>query len=519
MIIDDVINRFNTMPVLFVGSGLTRRYLNLPDWKNLLIYFAEKVSDDVFAYSSYENEAQRVPHPVGIMPKIAELIQADFNKRWYSDPSIRTLTNDQLENIRQGGDPFKYEIASFIKRSGIVQKEYEYEIELLRKIAEKNISGIITTNYDSFLEDTCIGFKKYVGQKQLIFSAIQGIAEIYKIHGSVEVPDSIIINERDYQAFMADSAYLAAKLMTIFMEYPIIFIGYSISDNNILEILNSIVHCLDDAQIQKLEDRFVFVEYTKDADVVEVNPHTIIIDGKPLIMKRIRLNDFSILYKALEKKRSKLPVRLLRRFKEELYDYTITNAPTAKLRVASIDDSRVNDDDLVLAIGKASEFGLKGLSGIDGNEWYRNVILDDIDYSADEMLKYAFPKIIKTNTGRLPVNKYLALAKEEHPDAEAVAKDFPFDKIISNTFKKSRSILGEYCSVKQIWENEKGNLEKATRLIAHLREEQIVISELENVLINLFEEDVNILSNETQAVRTNIRRLIMIYDYMKWGKE
>lgn len=57
----------------------------------------------------------------------------------------------------------------------------------------------------------------------------------------------------------------------------------------------------------------------------------------------------------------------------ELYEYTITNTPTKNLRVVSIDDNRLKDDDLVLAIGKASAFGLKGLRGLDANEWYRNI--------------------------------------------------------------------------------------------------------------------------------------------------
>ena len=111
------------------------------------------------------------------------------------------------------------------------------------------------------MEDYFEGFTKYVGQTELIFSAIQGVAEIYKIHGSLESPESIVINEADYLKFEEKSAYLAAKLMTIFMEYPIIFMGYSISDNNIINIIKSIVNCLDENQVRMLENRFVFVEY------------------------------------------------------------------------------------------------------------------------------------------------------------------------------------------------------------------------------------------------------------------
>ena len=112
------------------------------------------------------------------------------------------------------------------------------------EISRHHISGIITTNYDSFLEDNCDGYKTYVGQNELIFSAIQGIAEIYKIHGSIENPETIVINEEDYDEFQNKAAYLTSKLLTIFMEYPIVFLGYSISDANILRILHEIVNCL-----------------------------------------------------------------------------------------------------------------------------------------------------------------------------------------------------------------------------------------------------------------------------------
>lgn len=124
-------------------------------------------------------------------------------------------------------------MAAYIKDNSVLDIKYKEEIEMLSTLSEKSISGVITTNYDEFVETYFKGYTKYVGQGQLIFSAIQGIAEIFKIHGSVEEPQSLVINEQDYIDFDKKSAYLAAKLMTIFMEYPIIFMGYSINVNNL----------------------------------------------------------------------------------------------------------------------------------------------------------------------------------------------------------------------------------------------------------------------------------------------
>ena len=182
-------------------------------------------------------------------------------------------------------------------------------------------------------------------------------------------------------------------------------------------------------------------------------------------------------------------------------------------------NARVDDEDFVLAIGRASALGLKGLSGLDGSEWYRNIVLGDLNFSSDELLHYAFPKLLKQNSNKLPVNKLLQNAKEKHPLAEQIADTFTFEEIISKTIKNQRHTAKDFHSVLEIWNKKDESLEKRTRLIAYLTEDQIDVGELEAVLRELFSKNKNILQEETPAVKTNIRRLIMIYDYLKWGKK
>jgi hypothetical protein len=122
MYIEDIVENFNTTPFLFLGSGITRRYYGLPDWKGLLEHFARQIKDDDFAYSSYENRASKLDCPVGILPKVATLIQADYDEKWFADSSIRTVDGEILEKIKHGLSPFKAEIASYIKKSVMLLK-------------------------------------------------------------------------------------------------------------------------------------------------------------------------------------------------------------------------------------------------------------------------------------------------------------------------------------------------------------------------------------------------------------
>lgn len=63
----------------------------------------------------------------------------------------------------------------------------------------------------------------------------------------------------DYENFDRKLKYLSAKLLTIFVEHPIIFIGYGLGDVNIRKLFKEIAECLTAEQLNKIKDNFIFI--------------------------------------------------------------------------------------------------------------------------------------------------------------------------------------------------------------------------------------------------------------------
>ena len=90
-------------------------------------------------------------------------------------------------------------------------------------------------------------------------------------------------DQLEKKEFKEKREYLAAKLLTIFMEYPIIFMGYSISDSNIRDILSSIVKCMSNEQVKLLKRRFIFIEYDAEREGYEIGESSFAFEDNKLI--------------------------------------------------------------------------------------------------------------------------------------------------------------------------------------------------------------------------------------------
>ncbi|WP_245801303.1 SIR2 family protein [Pollutimonas bauzanensis] len=230
--IAEVLADAECQPILFVGSGFSKRYAGGPNWEELLTQLAKKCPaiDKDFAYYKQANN--------GDLKKIGSVF-SDLYREWAWGKGKASFPAEYYTSDAPSDIFIKHAIGKLLKGLGpdaegsYGSPELDAEIE-----AFKNISAhaIITTNYDQVMESLFPEYEPIVGQ-QIMRKGYLSIGEIFKIHGCQTVPQSLVVNESDYRRFDEDHKYLSAKLLTYFIEHPLLFIGYRADDPNIKTIL------------------------------------------------------------------------------------------------------------------------------------------------------------------------------------------------------------------------------------------------------------------------------------------
>jgi hypothetical protein len=383
----------------------------------------------------------------------------------------------------------------------------------------RNISGIITTNYDTLFEQIT-GFQVYRGQEELLFSEPQMIGELYKIHGCVTKPESIVLTSADYEYFDAKCAYLAAKLMTIFVEYPVIFLGYSLTDPDVMKILSVIIDCMPGRLLEKFSQRLIFVQRDEGMkDDIAVGTYQSYLNGRVFSAVSLRTDRFDLVYRPLEKIVSGFPVKILRRYKDELYKYTLSQSISKHILVQPY-DPRVPGYSLVLALGVAAagEDDMAAV-GMQSDQWYKAVVRDEpLPLSADVLLSKTYPNL-KRSANMLPVFKFLSLAENDYSDEiKEVNRYLAFDDLISRTAKKARISRrpDDPRSVKAVIEKYHDDPRAMLRIMELLDESEIDVDELGLFLNNFLDVHPNYLTEAKNSDKSLLRKVIRIYDWLKY---
>ncbi|QDT22452.1 SIR2 family protein [Gimesia chilikensis] len=293
-VIREVISDRGCQPILFVGSGLSKRFFDAPNWDELLEHLCSTCPAIQYEYGYYKQKYES-------MPQIGSII-AEHYREWAWSKSGKKHFPAELFGADLPNDIYmKHAVAQHFNDitptlSKIRKVAVRKEIEALRNIQPH---AVISTNYDQFLEHIFPDYEPIIGQ-QILRANYVSVGEIFKIHGCATNPQSLVLTAEDYEDWTSKKKYLSAKLLTYFAEHPLVFLGYSGSDANIRAILSDIDEIL--AEPDGLVSNLFFIRFNRNAEAAENLPTEKLIElqeGRSIRVRNIDASNYEWIFNAL----------------------------------------------------------------------------------------------------------------------------------------------------------------------------------------------------------------------------
>ncbi len=246
----------NNQLVIFVGAGVSKNS-GVPTWWELIKKFAKEIGYDKCTNC---NEKKK------------DCQNNECKKRY-------DFTQEEFLRIPE----YYYQ-----KYKGECEKYYNLIQDTLRGGSGSNLIDdeifnllphhIITTNYDSLLEDSiAINSRLYTvvaRDSDLLSKASEHY--IIKMHGDLNLPETIVLKESDYIDYEQKHPLISTFIRSLLVNHTFVFLGYSLNDYN----LNLIIG---------------WINYFRKFHGVERRPSNYLIDSKPAtLFEDSRLKDKNI---------------------------------------------------------------------------------------------------------------------------------------------------------------------------------------------------------------------------------
>lgn len=497
MEINKFVSRFNNHPILFVGTGMSLRYLKHSfTWDALLRHISFELTGNNEKY--LDLKAKHYKNSKYNYDEIATTLEVDFNVTLEKDRNgkFKEINDEFYKNMENEINISRFKIyLSKLFDNIEISSDMSDEIVEFKKV-RKNIGSVITTNYDKFIE-TVFDFNPLIGNDILLSNPY---GSVYKIHGCVSSADKIIITSEDYNKFEQKYELIRAQLLSLFIHNPIVFMGYSIGDENIRSILKTIFTYVpsDSHLAEKIKSNFLLVEYEKESLSNDVYEHDININEFTTIrVNKIKTDNFIEIYKAFASMQlsvSAMDVRKVQNVVKQIYE-----GGSIKVSITEdIDD--LSNDNKVLAIGT-----LKTINYV-----YQT--------TAEMMVNY-FNIIEEENVQLLElINKQTIQSSQYFPV-------YAFSKINPNIEKANRLKQNQKSKIDDFLENVHENCKTAHLSIYEIISDGTVSksNEINSITYAILESQINLieveeyLKNFSDKKSTNYRKILCAYDYMKYN--
>ncbi|WP_455543380.1 SIR2 family protein [Intestinibacter sp.] len=401
---EDVKEKLKTLgisPIFFVGSGLSKRYIDSPDWYGLL---KESIDGTNISFKKYEQKYTSKDRSTN-----EDIIDFEGLAEELEEQYFDSLSDEQIEDGKSKPYYYRKRIAEVISSYLDKNKDELHKNNEIIELKKTYPSAIITTNYDEMLEEIFGDeYTVHIGQTSLLTNVLDGVGEIYKIHGCVTKCDSIVITKSDYDVYSEKELYLNSKILTLFLEYPIVFLGYSVSDRNVKSILSTIFNTLPHNKVEELKNRMWFITRPKDGKDKAVQKRINLENGEYIDINSYELNHYDDFYKVVSDiSNKKLPIRFLKYLKNNTYKLVSSQEYNPKLLRANISD-----------IEKIKDFNEgNNFVGLTFSTHERKVLSSpseiigafiNNDDSYDEMSILAAANRVHYNTQIIPIYKFIA---------------------------------------------------------------------------------------------------------------
>lgn len=497
MNIQEYISNYKNHPVLFVGTGISLRYLkNSFTWDGLL----SKISFDLTVNPEFYLDIKSRCQVNGKYryDKIGGELEKHFNDRLSKDRNglFKDVNDVFYKNMENGINlsRLKIYIANILSDISFDEKMQE-EIKELKKI-RKNVGSIITTNYD-YLIETVFEFTPLIGNNILLSNPY---GSVYKIHGCVSDPDNIIITDSDYKEFMEKYELIRAQLLSLFIHNPIIFIGYSIGDSNIKSILKTIFTYIEpnSEDAKQIRKNFLLVEYDDESESQELTDHDIDLEGFSTIrINKIKTSNFKPIYEALSDLHlpiSAMDVRKVQDVVKEIY-----SGGQIEVNITEDLDSLKNSDKII-AIGSTKTISYQYQSSSEMMSNYFSIIDEH-----NKQLLFLIDKYTIQKNQYFPIYGFSRI--RDGISRELELKSRQREKLESIIQGMSSQCKTTHTEITSILEDDEITMSNKTNAIVWA----ILNNEMD------IDEAEEYLRNYKNKEGTEYRKLLCTYDYKKYG--
>ncbi|MEI7701886.1 MAG: SUMF1/EgtB/PvdO family nonheme iron enzyme [Planctomycetia bacterium] len=254
----------------FVGSGASMDVKQnlFPSWEVLLQKLADKLRDE-----ADEDTAKIV---------LLQLKKKQLNKA--ADEAVDALKTHHFHQV--------------MKSTFEIDRPVDANLALPQAIWSLKPSVVVTTNYERVLEWGGPASKFVVNSQRanlnsLFQESTVDSPKVWHLHGHISDPDSLILAPKHYEAFYGDEkhdnhtlAHAHARLRSMISQYPILFIGFGLRDEYVLEALQKVLkifgHSLQPsyALLKQGDDRAQMLWQQYNVQVIPYADH-----GQPLVDK------------------------------------------------------------------------------------------------------------------------------------------------------------------------------------------------------------------------------------------